>query len=59
MFLYQREVSEELWQQFGDFPSDSSGSVLEFGRRYPAGNNVVGVDLQKKTRERNKETGSR
>lgn len=50
MFLYQREVGEELWQLFGDLPSDRSGGVLEFWRRHPAGNDVVGVHLQKKTR---------
>lgn len=50
MFLYQGEVGEELWQLFGDFPSDRSGSVLQFWRRHPAGNDVVGVHLQKKTR---------
>lgn len=51
MFLYQREVGEELRQLLGDFPSDSSGGVLQFGRRNPAGNNVVSVDLQKKNKE--------
>lgn len=46
MFLYQGEVGEELWQLFGDFPSDRSGSVLQFWRRHPAGNDVVGVHLR-------------
>lgn len=55
MFLYQREIGEELRQLLGDFPSDSSGSVLQFGRRHPAGNNVVSVDLQKKTRRNDSE----
>lgn len=55
MFLYQREIGEELRQLLGDFPSDGSGGVLQFGRRDPAGNNVVSVDLQKKTRRSDRE----
>lgn len=48
MLLYQREVGQKLWQLFSDFPSDRSGSVLEFRRRHPAGNDVVSVHLQQK-----------
>lgn len=55
MFLDQREIGEELRQLLGDFPSDGSGGVLQFGRRDPAGNNVVSVDLQKKTRRSDRE----
>lgn len=55
MFLDQREIGEELRQLLGDFPPDSPGSVLQFGRRNPAGNNVVSVDLQMKTRRHDRE----
>lgn len=46
MFLYGREVGEELGQKLGDFPSDCSGGVLKFRGCDPAGHNVVGIDLE-------------
>lgn len=46
MFLYGREVGEELGQKFGDFSSDCSGSVLKFRGCDPAGDNIVGIDLE-------------
>lgn len=50
MFLYGREVGEELGQKFGDFSSDCSGSVLKFRGCNPAGNNIVGIDLETEKR---------
>lgn len=49
VLLHRREVGEELWQLFGDFPPDRPGSVLELWRRHPAGDDVVSVHLQQKT----------
>lgn len=46
MFLYGREVGEELGQKFVDFSSDRSGSVLKFRGCDPAGDNIVGIDLE-------------
>lgn len=31
VFLHQGKISEELWQKFGDFPSNGPGGVLLFG----------------------------
>lgn len=49
MFIYRREISEELWQLFLDFPSDCPGSVLKLWGRDPTGDNVMGVDLEEST----------
>lgn len=49
MFPYRREISQELWQLFGDFSSDCSGSVLELRGRHPTGDDIVGVDLEGRT----------
>lgn len=45
MFFYQRKISEELWQKIGDFASDCSGGVLKFRWCYPAGNDIMGINL--------------
>lgn len=52
MFLYRGEVGEELRQQLGDFPPDGPGGVLLLGRRHPAGDDVVSVDLHGEKRGR-------
>lgn len=52
MFRYRGEISEELWQLFGDFSSDCSGSVLKLGGRHPTGNNIMGIHLEERTNGR-------
>lgn len=49
MFIYRREISEELWQLFSDFSSDCSGSVLKLRGRDPTGDDVVSVNLEERT----------
>lgn len=49
MFLHRREISEELWQLFGDFPPDRPGGVLKFRGCDPTGDDIVGVDLEERT----------
>lgn len=44
--LHRRKFGEELWEEFGDFPSDGSRCVLQFIRRLPARHHVMGVDLK-------------
>lgn len=51
MLLYGREISEKLWQLFGDFSSDRSGGVLKLRGRHPTGHDIVGVDLEERTNE--------
>ena len=41
------EFCQKVWQLSLDLWPDGASSVLEFGRRLPAGNDVVGVDLGK------------